>query len=180
MTISERVDERLYTAVIPPEMLRRGFWLYVWIVTLRDGRTVYHVGRTGDSSSPHAQSVFGRISGHLGKKENNNALQRNLKRHGIEFSQCLKLEVVAHGPLHDEVGNLGAHYPLRDRTHALERDLCNAMRAANYGVLNNVSCRTPTSVSEWTAVRATFAKHFERLAPSSPAPAINRRASMPR
>ena len=44
------------------ELLQRGFWLYVWEVTAADGRTVHYVGRTGDSSSPNAQSPFTRFS----------------------------------------------------------------------------------------------------------------------
>ncbi len=35
--------------------LRRGFWLYVWEVTVPNGATIVYVGRTGDSSSPNAQ-----------------------------------------------------------------------------------------------------------------------------
>jgi hypothetical protein len=158
------MSDALYIAVIPPEMLKRGFWLYVWVITLARGRTVHYVGRTGDSSSPHAQSPFRRTSGHLGSNEHDNALQRNLKKHGIEFDQCIRLEVVAHGPLHDEVNDMGAHTPLRDKMHALERDLCNAMKGADYDVLNHVACKTPTDEAAWDTVRNTFARRFERLA----------------
>jgi hypothetical protein len=40
-------------------MLSRGFWLYVWEIVAEDGKTVFYVGMTGDSSSPNAQSPFG-------------------------------------------------------------------------------------------------------------------------
>lgn len=160
----EQMGDALYTAVIPPEMLKRGFWLYVWIITLTGDRTVHYVGRTANSSSPHAQSPFGRISGHLGSNQNSSALQRNLTKHAIEFNQCIRLEVVAHGPLHDEVNNMGAHTPLRDKMHALERDLCNAMKGAEYEVLNQVVCKTPTDEAACGTVRNAFAKRFERLA----------------
>ncbi len=44
-------------------LLERGFWLYVWEITGDSSHHVY-VGRTGDSSSPHAQSPFKRIGQH--------------------------------------------------------------------------------------------------------------------
>jgi hypothetical protein len=108
--------DNLYIATIPPEMLRRGFWLYVWVIRLRGNRTVHYVGRTGDSSSGYAQSPFGRISGHLGSNINANALRRNLQAHGIEFDKCVGLEVVAHGPLYEEATNITEHKAPRDKT----------------------------------------------------------------
>ena len=56
-------------------LLQRGFWLYVWQVTTADGREVLYVGRTGDSSSPHAQSPFNRLSQHLGSNKSRERLQ---------------------------------------------------------------------------------------------------------
>jgi hypothetical protein len=53
---------------IPGALLERGFWLYVWEVLTEDGNTVLYVGRTGDSSSAHAQSPFNRLSQHLGNR----------------------------------------------------------------------------------------------------------------
>ena len=46
---------------LPGALLARGFWLYVWTVATCDGQTVLYVGRTGDTSSPHAQSPFIRL-----------------------------------------------------------------------------------------------------------------------
>jgi hypothetical protein len=158
--------EVIHKVVIPPEVLKRGFWLYVWLITLRDDRNVYYVGRTGDASSARAQSPFSRISGHLGSNEHSNALQRNLKKRGIHFDQCIKLDFVAHGPLHGEVADWDAHKPIRDKVHSLERDLCKGMKAAGYDVLNDVSCKFPTDDNAWRGVRDKFARHFERLAPS--------------
>jgi hypothetical protein len=59
----------------------------------------------------------------------------NLKTHGIDLNHCISLEVVAHGPLYEEDDNIDAHRLPRDKTHALERDLCNAMKDAKYEVL---------------------------------------------
>ena len=158
------MGEKLYTATIPPEMLTRGFWLYVWVIRMRGDRVVHYVGRTCDSSSGYAQSPFGRISGHLGSNIHANALLRNLRAHSIEFDQCVGLEVVAHGPLYEETANIAEHKVPRDKTHALERDLCNAMREAEYEVLNVVSCKMPNNLEDWQTVRDTFARRFERLA----------------
>ena len=38
------MPDGLHRVVIPPEILERGFWLYVWVVTLRDGNIVHYVG----------------------------------------------------------------------------------------------------------------------------------------
>jgi hypothetical protein len=45
-------------------LLPRGFWLYVCRVESNTGALVY-VGRTGDSSSVNAASLFSRVSRHL-------------------------------------------------------------------------------------------------------------------
>ena len=46
-----------FTVTLDGAMLRRGFWLYVWEITTPNGEKVLYVGRTGDSSSPNAQSL---------------------------------------------------------------------------------------------------------------------------
>lgn len=50
--------------------LQRGFWLYVWRVIAPNSTEVLYVGRTGDSSSPNAQSPFNRMGQHLGFQKN--------------------------------------------------------------------------------------------------------------
>ena len=157
----------LQRLVISPELLERGFWLYVWVIKLRGGRVVHYVGRTGDSSSANAQSPISRISGHLGPNKNANALQRHLRTHGIDFSGCEALEFVAQGPLETEVESWNDYVLRRDRTHALERDLCDAMKEAEYEVMNEVTCRLRSEPKAWELVRAAFAERFERLAPSA-------------
>jgi hypothetical protein len=157
------VSDALHRVVIPSEVLKRGFWLYVWVITLRDGRVLHYVGPTGDASSARAQSPFSRISGHLGSNKNANALMRHLGTRGIEFEQCEQLEFVTHGPLHDETSDWEEHKPLRDKVHALERDLCDGMRSAGYDVVNTVSCKGVKVEQVWLPVRATFAARFERL-----------------
>ena len=38
-------------------LLARGFWLYVWEITPKDGGKVHYVGRTGDSSYRSTRSL---------------------------------------------------------------------------------------------------------------------------
>ena len=53
-----------YSMTFDGHLLNRGFWLYVWLIKGPQSHHVY-VGRTGDSSSPHASSPFKRIGQHL-------------------------------------------------------------------------------------------------------------------
>ena len=156
---------KLRKLVILPDLLKRGFWLYVWIISLRTGPNVYYVGRTGDSSSLKAQSPFSRIGGHLGPNKNANALRRHLAKHNIDLDACDQLELVAFGPLFPEADNETEHRVRRDKTAALERDLCDAMRAARYRVLNEVVCRIAHDEAKWAAVRDAFADRFPNLQP---------------
>jgi hypothetical protein len=156
----------LHRLSIPADILRRGFWLYVWAIHLKRGRIVYYVGRTGDASSPNAQSPFARVSGHLGPNSKANALRRHLAKHEIDFEACVSLDIVAYGPIYTEASEWTEHVLRRDAMHALERDLCNAMRAAKYDVLNEVSCKLPSDPKTWSVIRQEFAKHFEKLTPA--------------
>jgi hypothetical protein len=63
----------LHQLSLPGAMLARGFWLYVWEVTTTSGEKWLYVGRTGDSSSPNAQSPFARLSQHLSQNPRGNA-----------------------------------------------------------------------------------------------------------
>jgi hypothetical protein len=154
---------KVYRFSFSTEVLRRGFWLYVWIISLRTGPSVYYVGRTGDSSSLNAQSPFSRVSGHLGPNKHANALSRHLAKHGIQFDDCDQLELVTFGPLYSESTDEAEHRNRRDKTAALGRDLCEAMRTADYQVLNSVPCRIESDPVAWAMVRASFADRFPRL-----------------
>lgn len=68
-----------YTMRFDGHLLNRGFWLYVWEIKGPQSHHIY-VGRTGDSSSPHASSLFKRIGQHLDHRPNakGNALGRQL------------------------------------------------------------------------------------------------------
>ena len=157
------MQAKLHALTISTDVLRRGFWLYVWAVALRHGKQVYYVGRTGDSSSIHAQSPFSRVSGHLGPNKRANALKRHLEKHGISMDECKQLQLVAYGPLYNETSDKRAHADRRDKTHALERDLRDAMQAAGYTVLNTVHCRKPSNAVAWKRVQSALAQHFPKL-----------------
>ena len=118
-------------------LLRRGFWLYVW--RIKDGeRSVVYVGRTGDSSSPHASSPFKRVGPHLDASltAKGNALARQLKKEGLLPERC-SFEMVAVGPVFPEQEDMDRHRPVRDKAAALERALADHLRRAGHEVLGN-------------------------------------------
>jgi hypothetical protein len=85
----------LYDVRFAGGILQRGFWLYVWEVMTQEGKALYYVGRTGDSSSTNAQSPFNRMSQHLGFAKNSSMLRRHLRTQGrtrtLRFSLgCLR------------------------------------------------------------------------------------------
>ena len=159
-----------HTLTLPGAMLARGFWLYVWRMDTPKGEYLY-VGRTGDSSSPHANPPFTRMSQHLGRKKKSNALKRNLlTKAGIDADDCDLFDLIMHGPIFDEIPHVGTrdermekHKPLRDIVAAMEKQLERDLREAGYNVLNVVHSRKPLDVAIWKPVRQAFAEHFERL-----------------
>src|SRR3972149_5328752 len=84
------------------ELLRRGFWLYIW--RIMHGRSVlYYVGRTGDSSSRYASSPISRMGQHLSIQDSAaaNMLIRHLRANGLDPCKC-KYRLIAIGPLFPE------------------------------------------------------------------------------
>ena len=124
-----------HTISFDGQVLNRGFWLYVIDIRSPDRRVLY-VGRTGDSSSPHAGSPFSRIGQHLDVRPNakGNALFRNLRAASIDPTLCT-MSLYAVGPLHTEAADFEAHRPLRDRVAALEKGLAAELRARGHDVL---------------------------------------------
>lgn len=158
-----------HTLTLPGAMLARGFWLYVWRIDTPKGEYLY-VGRTGDSSSPHANPPFTRMSQHLGRKKKSNALRRNLLKAGINAEDCSSFDLISHGPIFDEIPHIGTredrmekHKPPRDLVAAMEKQLQEDLTAAGYNVLNVVHSRKLLDVELWKPVRNAFAGYFERL-----------------
>ncbi len=144
-------------------LLARGFWLYVWEITTKDGGKVHYVGRTGDSSSLNAQSPFARLSQHLGRNEKSNALRRNLENYKLVAEECQAFQLFACGPILPESQSTLEHRRSRDIVAALEKALADAMHAAEYVMLNEVACRKPVDPELWRAVVAVFREHFPQL-----------------
>ena len=117
------------------KLLKRGFWLYVWDIK-EDRRRHLYVGRTGDSSSPHASSPFRRIGQHLDSSLNakGNALGRQLRAAKIDPEKCT-FEMTAIGPIFNEQKTMHEHIPFRDEMAALERALADELKRRGYEVL---------------------------------------------
>jgi hypothetical protein len=155
---------RTFTVTLDGGILRRGFWIYVWeITTPEDGQLLY-VGRTGDNSSPNAQSLFNRLAQNLGTPANASMVRNNLENRGIDLTQC-HFRVVGHGPIFDEVLNkdFEAHKPLRDEIGAIEKQLADDLEAAGYDVMNKVKWKPPLDPELYEPVRAAFATEFPAL-----------------
>ncbi|TQD35586.1 hypothetical protein ACTTAK_13905 [Rhodobacter capsulatus] len=160
----------LHRLSLPGPMLRRGFWLYVWRVDT-GAQTLLYVGRTGDNSSPHATAPYTRMGQHLGKMPNQNALRRHLESKGITPEDCARFDLVAHGPIYDQVPHdtddrtvlMQRHIPLRDQVGAMEKLLCDGLKAAGYNVMNSVNCRwtlDAEGLEKWQAAIAAFQSEF--------------------
>ena len=146
---------QLHELSLPGAMLARGFWLYVWEVTDGSGRQWLYVGRTGDSSSPNAQSPFSRLSQHLGGNRRGNALRRNLARVGVNPDTCRSFELSCYGPVLPECEDMERHRPSRDIMAGLEKGLRDALHAAGYNLLNEVKSRHPIDQCIRRQVRQT-------------------------
>ena len=93
-------------------LLRRGFWLYIWRIS-GDACDYAYVGRTGDSSSPHASSPFRRVGQHLDVSRNakGNTLGKQLRRACVTCEDCT-FEMLTVGPLFPEQATFEQHQPL--------------------------------------------------------------------
>lgn len=139
-----------------------GHHVHLRLVTTPEQGPLYYVGRTGDSSSSHAQSPFDRMGKHLGSNDRNNMLSRYLGANRLAPEKC-GFRLVAHGPLFEEATGDGHHEP-RDITAALESALACAMKQVGYEPINTVRCNKPVDEERFAAVRSAFAVHFEKLA----------------
>jgi hypothetical protein len=121
------------------QLLQRGFWIYAWQIT-NSGRTVYYVGRTGDSSSNNAASPFNRIGTHLDARPNAkaNSLTKRLLEAGLNPAEC-SFRMAAIGPLHPEQEDFESHRVVRDRMATLEHAVAQALRSQGHTVLGNHS-----------------------------------------
>lgn len=159
------------TMQLPGKMLRRGMWLYVWRVETPKGERLY-VGRTGDNSSPYATAPYTRMGQHLGFSEAANSLRRLLTESGIIPEDCESFELIAHGPIYEEIGltkdqirheQMALHIPFRDKMAGLEKKLRDALHECGYDVLNIVNSKQVYDADEWNRVSEAFSQHFPKL-----------------
>jgi len=141
-------------------VLRRGFWLYVWEIMTPDSHCAYYVGRTGDKASGVCQSPFDRFSKHLGANLNNNALRRHMGKHNLLPESC-SFRFHTFGPLLTD--NELSHDEKCDVIAALEKSLADSMAKAGYDVLNRVHCQMPLNNKLWEQAREQFARAFPKL-----------------
>lgn len=152
----------IYKLEFDGAILSRGFWLYVWEITIPDGEKIYYIGRTGDSSSAHAQSTFNRMGQHLGFNVKSNVLRRHLERKNISLEKC-KFCMFSHGPILLEAQSQDDHRKSRDIVSAMGKALSDIMQAAGYSVMNAVACRKPLDIKLFEDVRSAFTVHFPKL-----------------
>ena len=119
----------------PGEVLRRGFWLYIWKIQF-ENTPHFYVGRTGDSSSANASSPFNRIGRHLDFRENakGNSLAKRLLESSIDPYRS-SFKMLALGPFFDEVKEFEEHKTLRDYMATLEFEIARTLRESGYVVL---------------------------------------------
>lgn len=164
----------LHRLTLPGPMLERGFWLYVWEVNRTNGVPLYYVGRTGDNSSPHASAPYTRMGQHLGTAKNQNALRRQLGNRNVELADCIDFELVSHGPIYPEIEHDGAdratlfqrHVPFRNQVGAMEKLLCDGMKAGGYDVMNTVNCSWQLDndgIKKWATAKQAFKLAFPDL-----------------
>jgi hypothetical protein len=128
-----------YEVSLDGGILQRGFWLYVWEVTTPEGNKLLYVGRTGDSSSPNAQSPFNRMGQHLGFAKSSCMLRSHLDERKIVPELC-SFRLQAYGPILDEADGMEVHKSRRDLIAALEKQLAEDLGALGYDVMNKVNC----------------------------------------
>jgi hypothetical protein len=118
----------LYRFSLPPKLLKRGFWIYIWKITKNNGHNIFYVGMTGDTGSGVAQSPVNRVSAHLGFNPNNNTLRRYAACKGIDLEKCRNIDFAAFGPISRVPNNNGEAYRIkRGKIAALEKALWCAL-----------------------------------------------------
>jgi hypothetical protein len=153
------MDAELWEFSLPPNLLQRGFWLYVWKIRGPNDEPLCYVGMTGDVTLV-AQSPFNRAGAHLGLNKNNNALRRALRQRDISPERCTELCFLAYGPIYDSADTKNFKDNRRN-VAALERALWDALKRDGFDPVNNrPKSRSDYDVAIFTKIRSAFARHF--------------------
>ncbi len=158
------VEPEMVSLTMPPALLARGFWIYVWRIVLADGGTVHYVGMTGDTGSYKAGSPLKRVADHLGFNSRSNPLRQYLERKGCPPERCKEMELMAFGPIGEVPEDKKLYRRERGKIAALEKALCGAMRAAKYEVLHDdPRCNFKYEPGRWQELKAACMEKFPRL-----------------
>ncbi len=158
----------LHQIALPPSLLKKGFWIYIWRIRRLEHPPAFYVGMTGDAGSFSAQSPLNRFSAHLGTNERSNALRRYLAAKGIEVQDCQGLDFAAYGPIGDVPTERSAYRVARTKIAALEKRLWQEIQEAGMDMLNRCpTCKTRHDHTTFAAMRAAFAPFFKTQPNSS-------------
>jgi hypothetical protein len=142
----------LYRLVLPPQLLERGFWIYVCKIDRGIFPPCFYVGMTGDRSSFVAQSPFNRIAAHLEErlKSKSNHIRQHLRGREIEINSANAIDVAAYGPIGIVPSQKDVYQVARGKVEAVEKALWLRMKECGLDLLNkSPTCR---SVAEPTLV----------------------------
>jgi len=131
-----------YSANFQGNILKRGFWIYIWHIKTKNNKKYYYIGRTGDSSSKYASSPFSRLGQHLDMRKNakGNSMYRNLKKIGINPCEC-EFNMFACGPIFLEQSTIESHRIRRDKMAAIENKLYCDLKKEGCEVIGNVNSK---------------------------------------
>jgi hypothetical protein len=152
---------------VPPSILKRDFWVYVWRVGLPSGGYAHYVGMTGDTGSARAQSAANRVAAHLGFGIANALRKYVHKRTQSDLEQCLEdcrsLNLFASGPVYAKPTDAD-YQNMRGKVAALEKRLWERMEASGYDMLNGKPQATAmVDENRWNDVYTAFQRHFADL-----------------
>lgn len=152
-------------------LLRRGFWLYVWIIQPPDGKPLIYVGRTGDTSSPNAQSPFRRVGQHVdpNPKSKSNALTKRLRELKIEPDSC-HFAFTAIGPIFQERKTMERHVRFRNRTAALERRVSEWFKGKGFHLIGSHPKLGKVDEELWGEIEDHLQKRFATWPPKGRPP----------
>jgi len=150
---------------VPPSILRRGFWPYVWRIGLPTDGDVHYVGMTGDTGAAGAQSAANRIATHLGYNIHSNALRRYiLHKEHAHLEDCRSLEFFAFGPVYPWPAQAVDYPTVRSKVAALEKHLWKRMETSGYDMLNpQPRAAAEPDEDRLDEICASFRRHFAKL-----------------
>lgn len=157
------VSPSLHAIRIPPSILARGFWLYLWRIVGPRNDAFGYVGMTGDVTGV-AQSPFARAGSHFGSNKNANAIRRHLEAKHILPEQCSDFRFLVYGPILPYWHSVPRHPDFdnsRRSVAALERRLWQYAEDCGLKMLNRKpGSRAPLDEVIWQDVESAFSPYL--------------------